>query len=192
MPTNQNNLNKFGKQQTSPSSLNEKEIQIQRVSTSQNDQLLNNNNNISNNKLKQNDLNQKSTNNQEYNSNNLQQFNKNGTLSPANDKSASRYLSNHEKNFRQYQQIQVPQFHYPNGRPESKAFKTLDDPETIKAISALFKSSKDGKIFREDFGEVLKPLGLPRYWKSLLFRACTLNSKINYVTYPILEQVWSK
>jgi serine/threonine-protein phosphatase 2A regulatory subunit B'' len=62
----------------------------------------------------------------------------------------------------------------------------------MKLISAEFRLAKDGKIYREEFGDIVKMLGLPRYWKILLFRACTLNSKINYVTYSILEQVWSR
>ena len=92
----------------------------------------------------------------------------------------------------QQSHIHVPQFHFPHGRLEERQFKTIDDLETMKLISAEFKQSKEGKIFREDFGEVVKLLGLPIYWKNLLFRTCTATSKLTYVTYPILEQVWSK
>lgn len=88
--------------------------------------------------------------------------------------------------------LNIPQFYYPHGKAEEKQFKSFDDSETMKLINNEFKLSKEGKIFREDFGEIVRMLGLPRYWKILLFRACTLNQKINYVTYPILEQVWSR
>jgi hypothetical protein len=89
--------------------------------------------------------------------------------------------------------LNIPAFHFPTGRPESRQFKSCEDVEAMKAIAAKFKASKEGgKILRDEFGEIVKMLDLPLYWKTLVFRACTLNSKFNYVTYPILEQVWTK
>ena len=70
----------------------------------------------------------------------------------------------------QQSHIHVPQFHFPHGRLEDRQFKTIDDLETMKLISVEFKQSKDGKIFREDFGEVVKLLGLPIYWNYYLER----------------------
>lgn len=88
--------------------------------------------------------------------------------------------------------MSVPQFFFPHGKSDDKQFRSIDDVENMKLISAEFKSKKDGKIFKEEFEQITKMLGLPRFWKILLFRACTLNSKLNYVTYSVLEQVWSK
>jgi hypothetical protein len=89
--------------------------------------------------------------------------------------------------------LNIPAFHFPTGRPDSRQFKSCEDVETMKAIASKFKASKEGgKIMKDEFGEIVKMLDLPLYWKTLILRACTLNSKFNYVTYPILEQVWSK
>jgi len=90
----------------------------------------------------------------------------------------------------QQKQVIVPQFHFPNGKPDEKQFK--DDPETMKLVSAEFRLQKDAKIYKETFADIMKIIGLPRYWKTLLFRACTLNNKLNYITYSSFEQTWAK
>ena len=207
-------------QQLQPTPKNEKEIQIQRISSNQtieqaqqngiksklidnepaslkvslnNDPIsnINNNNNVSSNSGIV------PVNQQLNNKNTSLNTNTSVATSPQtpqiNDtKSKLNKYVNRPLQRSQQSHIHVPQFHFPHGRLEDRQFKTIDDLETMKLISVEFKQSKDGKIFREDFGEVVKLLGLPIYWKNLLFRTCTLNSKINYVTYPILEQVWSK
>ena len=86
--------------------------------------------------------------------------------------------------------VQVPQFFYPHGKPDEKQFK--DDSDTMKLVSAEFRMQKDGKIFKENFAEIVKIVGLPRYWKILLFRACTVNNKLNFLTFATFEQVWTK
>ncbi len=86
--------------------------------------------------------------------------------------------------------VHVPQFYYPNGKPDEKPFK--EDPETMKLVSAEFRMQKDGKMFKDKFAEVVKLIGLPKYWKQLLFKACTQYSKLTHVTYPTFEQAWSK
>ena len=86
--------------------------------------------------------------------------------------------------------VQVPQFFYPHGKPDEKQFK--DDADTMKLVSAEFRMQKDGKIFKENFAEIVKLVGLPRYWKILLFRACTVNNKLNFLTFATFEQVWTK
>ncbi len=91
----------------------------------------------------------------------------------------------------QHQQKQiVPQFHYPNGKPDEKQFK--DDPDTMKLVSAEFRLQKEAKVYKETFADIMKIIGLPKFWKILLFRALTLNTKLNYVTYTTFEQVWTK
>lgn len=88
--------------------------------------------------------------------------------------------------------VNVPQFYYPNGKPDEKHFKGIDDAETMKQINAEFKKCKEGKMFKDEFAEVCKLLGLPKYCKILLFRACTSSSKLNYLTYQLFEQTWAK
>ena len=83
--------------------------------------------------------------------------------------------------------VLVPQFHYPAGKPEDKPFK--DDTETMKTISAEFRLQKESKMYKEQFAEVVKLIGLPKYWKSLVFKACTQFNKLSYVTYQNFEQV---
>lgn len=90
----------------------------------------------------------------------------------------------------QQQKQLVPQFHYPNGKPDEKQFK--DDPDTMKLVSAEFRLQKEAKVYKETFADIMKIIGLPKYWKILLFRALTLNTKLNYVTYTTFEQVWTK
>lgn len=92
----------------------------------------------------------------------------------------------------QQKQALIPPFHFPSGKPDEKQFKSADDTETMKLVNAEFRLQKDGKIYRETFADIMKIIGLPRYWKTLLFRSCTLNNKLNYVTYPSFEQVWTK
>ena len=84
----------------------------------------------------------------------------------------------------------MPQFHFPTGKPDAKQFK--DDAETMKALSSEFRLQKDGKMFKENFTDILKLLGIPKYWKTLLFRMCTAQNKLNFVTYANFESVWSK
>lgn len=91
-----------------------------------------------------------------------------------------------------HQAINVPQFYFPHGRHDDRQFRSIDDVECMKQLSVEFKAKKDGKMFKEDFVEVTKLLGLPCYWKILLFRACTAANKLTYVTYSVFEQVWSK
>jgi hypothetical protein len=86
--------------------------------------------------------------------------------------------------------IIVPQFYYPHGKPEEKQFK--DDVDIMKMVNAEFRMQKDNKMYKEQFFDVVKLIGLPRYWKILLFRACTLVNNLNYVTYQTFEQVWTK
>ena len=69
----------------------------------------------------------------------------------------------------------MPQFFYPAGKPDQKQFK--DDAETMKAIGAEFRSAKDGKMTKEPFDEVVKMVGLPKFWKTLLYRACSSPNK---------------
>lgn len=92
----------------------------------------------------------------------------------------------------QQQQVQIPQFHFPHGKPDDKQFKPADDAEAMKQVSAEFRLQKDGKMLRENFADIMKLIGLPRYWKALLFKACTNNNKLTYVTYSQFEQVWTK
>ena len=86
----------------------------------------------------------------------------------------------------------MPAFYFPNGKPDERQFKTCEDVEAMRAIQAEFRLGKDGKLNRDEFADIVKMLGLPRYWKTLLFRACTSNGKLTHVTYPMLEQTWSK
>ncbi len=190
---------------------NEKEIQIQRISSNdvlsnkaKNDNLVNfidlqvlNNNQNSNN------VNSSLMNNQMLPSNTNLQVNQHVKQSistsplPATNVDlgkqqlvAAGQLNKHK--IKTQQKLNVPQFYYPHGKPDERQFKGIDDVENMKAVSAEFRMSKDGKMFKEQFGEIVKMLGLPRYWKSLLFKACTINTKTNYVTYSSLEQVWTK
>ena len=156
-------------------SKNEKEILVQRIQTNENNAA--NSPLVSQQKLNYIDVQVLKD------SSNKQQQAANSPRLPSGD-SLAKSQAKHKPN--------VPAFYFPSGKPGEREFKGVDDSETMKQIQAKFKSSKDGKILREDFGDIVKMLDLPRYWKSLLFRECTLNSKINYVTYPILEQVWSK
>lgn len=91
-----------------------------------------------------------------------------------------------------HQVINVPQFYFPHGRHDDRQFRSIDDVECMKQLSVEFKTKKEGKMFKEDFADVLKLLGLPSYWKILVFRACTTVNKLTYVTYSVFEQVWSK
>ena len=188
-------------EQTTPVK-NEKEILIQRVSSNQEQQ------------PQQNGTKLKATNNEtsptlkltsngeilspSINNSNLIQPSTSKNITSISTTSNNNNLENKSKlgksNVRTSTQsyVQVPQFHFPNGRLEEKQFKTMEDIDTWKMIGIEFKQHKEGKIIREDFGEVVKLLGLPIYWKNLLFRSCVLTSKANYVTYPVLEQVWSK
>lgn len=187
-------------QQATTTPKNEKEIQIQRISSNQLNEQQNGTKTksldssplkiITNNNIElQSPSNNNSVTNQSVNNNK----NVNAPSPNNNDKSSKLGKSiNRTLQRSQQSQIQVPPFHFPNGRLEEKQFKTIDDVEIWKQISIEFKQSKDGKIFRENFGDVVKLLGLPIYWKNLLFRTCTLNSKTTYVTYQLLEQVWSK
>lgn len=94
---------------------------------------------------------------------------------------------------KQQPKVTIPSFHFPHGRPDSRQFKSSDDVECMKAIGAKFKSlGKDGKLNKDEFGEVVKLLDLPYYWKILIFRACTQNAKLNYITYSAFEQGWPK
>lgn len=88
----------------------------------------------------------------------------------------------------QLQTIHVPQFYFPNGKPEDRK----DDQEIFKLANAEFNTHKEGKVYKENFENVVKAIGLPKYWKILLFRACIGNSKLEYVTYSMFEQLWKK
>ncbi len=174
---------------------NEKEILIQRVSSSSssNQNEANSRKSIENSNLSSPSAQQQQQ-QQKLNYIDVQVLNKNKQQeqqlnnSPLLNKSDNSHLINKQSK----PKPNIPTFYFPSGKPHERQFKGVDDLENMKLIQAKFKSSKDGKILREDFGDIVKMLDLPRYWKSLLFRECTLNSKINYVTYPILEQVWSK
>ena len=189
-------------QQATPSPKNEKEIQIQRISSNQINEQQNGTKtkSLDSSPLKittnnSNELQSPSSSTINQSLNNINNNNKTiNTPSPSINDKSSKLSKSTNRTFQRSQQsqIQVPPFHFPNGRLEEKQFKTIDDVEVWKQINIEFKQSKDGKIFREEFGDVVKLLGLPIYWKNLLFRTCTLNSKTTYVTYQILEQVWSK
>lgn len=203
-----NNNNNLQKNLKSPR--NEKEIQIQRVSS--NDLLSNKAKNdnlvnfidlqVVNNNQNANNINNSILNNQILPSNANLQLNQHvkqsistSPLPAANvdlgkQQFATNQLNKHK--LKPQQKVNVPQFYYPHGKPDERQFKGIDDVENMKAVSAEFRMSKDGKVFKEQFGEIVKMLGLPRYWKSLLFKACTFNTKTNYVTYSSLEQVWTK
>lgn len=86
--------------------------------------------------------------------------------------------------------VNVPQFFFPTGKPAEKPFK--DDAETMKAIGAEFRLAKDGKMMKEQFDDIIKMVGLPKFWKTLLYRACSSINKHMFVTYANFEQVWSK
>lgn len=102
-------------------------------------------------------------------------------------------LSRQQQHHHHHQQvINVPQFYFPHGRHDDRQFRSIDDVECMKQLSVEFKTKKEGKMFKEDFADVLKLLGLPSYWKILVFRACTAVNKLTYVTYSVFEQVWSK
>lgn len=56
-------------------------------------------------------------------------------------------------------QIHVPQFYFPHGKPEDKQFKTSSDLDAMRQVNAEFRNHKDGKLFKEDFSDLLKILG---------------------------------
>lgn len=91
---------------------------------------------------------------------------------------------------KQVKKANIPQFHFPNGRPDDKVFK--NDQETLKLISLEFKLFKDGKLNKDDLAQVCKIIGIPKYWKALLFRACTTASKLPHVTFSSFEHTWQK
>ncbi len=86
------------------------------------------------------------------------------------------------------QKIEVPQFYFPYGKPEDRK----DDQEIFKLASTEFNLHKETKVYKEDFENIVKAVGLPKYWKMLLFRACVGLSKLDYVTYSMFEQLWKK
>ncbi|CAF0791931.1 unnamed protein product, partial [Brachionus calyciflorus] len=86
--------------------------------------------------------------------------------------------------------LNIPQFHFPSGRPDEKKFK--NDADTMKLVSQEFKQVKDGKMSKDEFAQVCKLIGLPKFWKILLFRTCTNTSKLNYLTFNVFEQTWTK
>lgn len=94
------------------------------------------------------------------------------------------------KTNKQVKKANIPQFHFPNGRPDDKIFK--NDQETMKLVSLEFKLYKDGKLTKDDLGQVCKIIGLPKYWKALLFKSCINASKLTHVTFSSFEQTWQK
>ena len=56
-------------------------------------------------------------------------------------------------------QIHVPQFYFPHGKPEEKQFKNSSDLDAMRQVNAEFRNHKDGKLFKEDFSDLLKLLG---------------------------------
>ena len=86
------------------------------------------------------------------------------------------------------QKIEVPQFYFPFGKPEDRK----DDQEILKLASNEFGLHKENKVYKENFESIVKAVGLPKYWKMLLFRACIGTSKLDYVTYSMFEQLWKK
>jgi len=88
----------------------------------------------------------------------------------------------------QQPKVQIAKFYFPNGRPEERK----EDQEILKAVSYEFSLSKDGKICKEDFDGVVKAVGLPKFWKNLLFRNCASNSKNDFVTLSMFEQFWKR
>ena len=64
--------------------------------------------------------------------------------------------------------------------------------QNVALISAEFQARKDGLMSKDDLSEVLKLLGLPKYWKALFIKACNLNSNLNVITYSMFEQFWTK
>ena len=86
------------------------------------------------------------------------------------------------------QKIEVPQFYFPFGKPEDRK----DDQEILKLAQNEFNLHQDGKVYKDDFENIVKAVGLPKYWKLILFRSCIGSSKLDYVTYSMFEQLWKK
>lgn len=109
-------------------------------------------------------------------------------------------INNNKKstNKQQDQQLKkqnIPQFYFPNGKPQDRQ---KDDFELLRAVQIEFNSIKDGKLTKEYSEKLAKAIGLPKYWKMILFRAClhsinlNTNLKQDYLTYSQFELFWKK
>ncbi len=118
-----------------------------------------------------------------------------------------------------HKEINLPQFFFPNGKAEDRK----DDQEILRLAQFEFSKHDSGKIFKEDFENLVKAslnkitnadrvsdcnrlcvflisltttkqkaIGLPKYWKILVYRACVGNSKLDYVTFSMFETLWTK
>lgn len=111
--------------------------------------------------------------------------------SPAKEMTAGKTAASKNQQ-QQPKPTSVPPFYFPHGRHDDKQFRSIDDLEAMRLVGAEFKTKKEGKMYKEDFADLCKLLGLPTYWKILLFRTCTNVNKLSYVTHAVFEQVWSK
>ncbi|KAI8494553.1 Serine/threonine-protein phosphatase 2A regulatory subunit B'' subunit alpha, partial [Branchiostoma belcheri] len=79
----------------------------------------------------------------------------------------------------------IPRFYFPLGQPVS------DDGKELKKVSEVFGTMKEGKAYKNDFGEVAKVCSCPLYWKGPLFLAAG-GDKLGCVTSASFQPMWKR
>nr|CAG4646793.1 EOG090X00JH [Megafenestra aurita]SVE92215.1 EOG090X00JH [Megafenestra aurita] len=81
----------------------------------------------------------------------------------------------------------LPRFYYPTGRPISK--EQLD--ASLLRLAATFQQLPNCQASREHFGTIAKACGCPYYWKAILFIASG-GEKLGHVTLETFTDFWAK
>jgi len=83
-----------------------------------------------------------------------------------------------------------PRFYFPRGRPNS-APQLQRQRRLLSEVTEIFNKFENGVAQKSDFGEIIRALCMPLYWKSILFRACG-GFRNSFVTLGSLTTTWNQ